>query len=161
VYYIACRQQNLYQYLLKEIKEHQDICFKFVPTKDNPADIATRGLSPSELSSFIWWTGPKWLQQHKSQWPEWTMPEINLSIQEFDPDATEAAELKLVVGDSSHIENQQSKQVTVTVSLVDIKEERFSSLLKLIRVTAWVRRFVNKLKRKDTVSGALTASGNS
>ena len=83
----------------------------------------------SELSSSIWWTGPKWLQQHKSQWPEWIMPEINLSIQEFDPDATEAAELKLVVGDSSHIENQQSKQVTVTVSLVDIKEERFSPLL--------------------------------
>ena len=61
------------------------------------------------------------------------------------------------MGEGSLIENQQSKQVTVTVSLVDIKEKRFSSLLKLLRVTAWVRRFMNKLQRKDTVSGALTA----
>ena len=61
------------------------------------------------------------------------------------------------MGEGFHIESQQSKQVTFTVSLVDIKEEIFSSLLKLLRETAWVRHFVNKLKRKDTISGALTA----
>jgi len=85
------------------------------------------------------------------------MPEINLSIQEFDPDATETTELKPFVREGSHIENRQSKQVTGTVSLVDIKEKRFSSLLKLLRVTTWVRHFVNKLQRKDMVSDALTA----
>ena len=85
---------------LKEIKEHQGICFKYVPTKDNPADIATRGQSPSELSSFIWWTGPQWLLQHKNQWPEWTIPETNLSTQELHTESGKitSTEFELIGG---------------------------------------------------------------
>lgn len=32
----------------------------------------------------------------------------------------------------------EKQESTVNVSLVDIKEERFSTLLKLLRVTPWV-----------------------
>ena len=41
--------------------------------------------------------------------------------------------------------------------LADIDEKRHSSLYKLLRVTAWVSRVVDKLKKRDTMSGALTA----
>jgi len=144
---------------LKEIKAHQDICFKFVSTKDNPADIATRGLSLSELSFSIWWTGPKWLRLHKKQWPKRKIPETNLSILEFDRacEKTTSVEPKLIVGEGSHVAQQQNKRAIVTVSLVDIKQERFPTLLKLLRVTAWVKRFVNKLLRRDIADDALTA----
>ena len=37
-------------------------CWKHVPTKENPADCASRGLSPRELKDHdLWWTGPPWL----------------------------------------------------------------------------------------------------
>ena len=144
---------------LKEIKTDQGIYFKYVPTKDNPVGIATRGLSPSELSLSIWWTGPQWLQQHKKHWPEWRIPETNRSSQQLDTESEKmtSSELKLIVGEGSHMEKRESTLATVTVSLVDIKEERFSTLLKLLRVTAWVIRFTNRLRRRDTEKGTLTA----
>ncbi|CAG2250955.1 unnamed protein product [Mytilus edulis] len=37
-----------------------------------------------------------------------------------------------------------------------MKCENFSSLIRLLRITAWVQRFIRKLK-KDTISGQLTA----
>ena len=36
---------------------------------DNPADIATRGKSPTELNSYIWWNGPTWMAKPNQQWP--------------------------------------------------------------------------------------------
>ena len=36
---------------------------------DNPADIGTRGMLPSELlQSKLWWTGPEWLKGSKENW---------------------------------------------------------------------------------------------
>ncbi|XP_067214141.1 uncharacterized protein [Linepithema humile] len=41
-----------------------------VPSKDNPADCASRGLSASELLSHpLWWTEPSWLRQLSTSWP--------------------------------------------------------------------------------------------
>jgi len=37
---------------LNEIKVFNDVTFKHVPTKDNAADMATRGKPPNELSSM-------------------------------------------------------------------------------------------------------------
>ena len=39
---------------IKETRASQGTCFKYVPSEHNPADIATRGQSPSELSTSIW-----------------------------------------------------------------------------------------------------------
>ena len=54
------------------------------------------------------------------------------------------------------MEKQENTIPTITTSLVDIKEERFSTQLKLLRVTAWVMRFANKLMRRNTENGTLT-----
>ena len=41
-----------------------------VPSKENPADLATRGSEPAELSrTEIWCHGPHWLPQPPYQWP--------------------------------------------------------------------------------------------
>ena len=42
-----------------------------VPTKQNPADLATRGSEPAELAKAeIWWHGPSWLSQGSEHWPK-------------------------------------------------------------------------------------------
>ena len=53
--------------------------------------------------------------------------------------------------------SHESALTTVTVSLVNIKEERFSTLLKLLRVTDWVIHFINRIMRRDAEKGTLTA----
>jgi hypothetical protein len=42
-----------------------------VPTKLNPADIATRPISVKELeNSSLWWNGPNFLQDSEDNWPK-------------------------------------------------------------------------------------------
>ncbi|XP_071056922.1 uncharacterized protein [Onthophagus taurus] len=44
--------------------------WRLVPSADNPADVGSRGLLPSEIvKSSIWWDGPVWLSQSSSNWP--------------------------------------------------------------------------------------------
>ncbi|XP_043461931.1 uncharacterized protein LOC122498315 [Leptopilina heterotoma] len=53
--------------------------WRHVTTKDNPADLATRGVKPTELSSKeIWWNGPKWLSLTDENWPQ--QPETSRSL---------------------------------------------------------------------------------
>ncbi|XP_070851478.1 uncharacterized protein [Drosophila suzukii] len=53
---------NRVAYILDHSDSNQ---WRHVPTADNPADCATRGLSPPEISIFdLWWHGPSWLRQH-------------------------------------------------------------------------------------------------
>ena len=45
--------------------------WRYVPTKENPADYLTRGTTLTELSQLkIWWEGPIFLSQDKSNWPQ-------------------------------------------------------------------------------------------
>ena len=50
--------------------------FNYVSTLANPADVASRGCTPDELSSTLWKKGPKFLLIPNS---EWTPPKINFS----------------------------------------------------------------------------------
>ncbi|XP_037925672.1 uncharacterized protein LOC119660846 [Hermetia illucens] len=44
--------------------------WKFISTKQNPADCASRGLNPSQLMKHsLWWSGPDWLTKPSHQWP--------------------------------------------------------------------------------------------
>jgi len=42
-------------------------------------------------------------------------------------------------------------------NLCDIDETRYGSLCKLLRVTAWVLRFVSKLNKRRDLNGPITA----
>ena len=45
--------------------------WRYVPTKQNPADFGTRGLTVSELAdSEMWWKGPTFLAFPESDWPK-------------------------------------------------------------------------------------------
>lgn len=44
--------------------------WQHVVSGDNPADCASRGMTPSQLLQHkLWWTGPEWLTQAPSCWP--------------------------------------------------------------------------------------------
>ena len=62
---------------IKEILIEKDISFQYIASEENPADIATRGSSVSEMSQSILWShGPSWLQNEESSWPVGNLPEL-------------------------------------------------------------------------------------
>ena len=53
--FVANRVANIQEILPRNHWDH-------VPTEDNPADIASRGATASQLiENKLWWTGPYWL----------------------------------------------------------------------------------------------------
>ena len=52
---------------IQKIKEHPEVKWRYVPTLDNPGDIASRG--GLVTNTELWWSGPAWLRDPES-WPE-------------------------------------------------------------------------------------------
>ena len=104
------------------------------PGKSNPADMASRGVSPQELdASLLWRHGPDWLS---SIAPVRMQQQITISeecIAEMEVKASMPSCSMLVTVKSGGIGE-----------LIDCK--RFSTLHKLLRVTAYVRKFVLRFK---------------
>nr|CAH7746010.1 unnamed protein product [Callosobruchus chinensis] len=100
-------------------------CWRHVSSGDNPADLLSRGVGPKEIAgSDIWWHAPRWLRESESCWPCKNVCVANV------PD--------------------MRKEVTAFVSAYDDDIlNRFSSLNKLQRVTAWMIRFAENCKTKN------------
>ncbi|GFT42722.1 integrase catalytic domain-containing protein [Nephila pilipes] len=93
---------------------------------DNPADHLTRGTFPSQLPSLeSWGHGPKWLNHDSDAWP----------TKDFPSHSQPSVEVE-----SRKIESR-SFYVATTEPIIDIS--RYSSYTKLLRVTAWILRFVH------------------
>ncbi|XP_018372882.1 PREDICTED: uncharacterized protein LOC108767469 [Trachymyrmex cornetzi] len=117
---------------------HNRVCFiqetlpqaqwGIVPGAENPADLAIRGLTPRQLSEHLsWWTGPIWLVEPPSSWP--TLP-INLE----------------------EVDNLEERPVQITTVGVQPSEcwdllTRYSSLKRLLRITALCRRVIDRFRK--------------
>ena len=139
---------------IKEIRSLKEAIFNHVSSEDNPADLAIRGKSPQELSLSIWWNGPTWLRNPIQQWPDSKLPKIEASCQQQLETEIKGSkilfEAKLISGEDL------SQELPRKPTLSDIDEKRYSSLLRLLRVTAWVLRFINNLIKRDAIRGMLT-----
>ncbi|XP_064467434.1 uncharacterized protein LOC135378344 [Ornithodoros turicata] len=105
--------------------------WRYCPGKQNPADCLTRGMTiHALLRSSHWWEGPNWLKDGESQWPK------------FDaPSRTEESNME-ACSNSSQVMHVTLEKVE---PLMDIQD--FSSHVKLLRVTAWARRFIDRCKK--------------
>ena len=114
--------------------------WRHCPGKQNPADLPSRGTSAKDLTNnAIWWNGPEFLYQPETEWP------TNESTHFGDEEALKEAAKNAVNITHSLVNSTANEPTTPKVdNLIDIT--RFSDLTKLLRVTALVVKFVNKLK---------------
>lgn len=108
--------------------------------KNNPADIPSRGLSPSELSvCALWIEGPTWVSDNAETGSE-----------EFDTGQLPQQCLEeMKARDKEEWKSETSSLLVVaeTISIANIVTcEDYSDLQRLFRVTALVLRFVEILK---------------
>lgn len=128
-------------FVAHRVAEVQDLVppqqWGYVHTKDNPADAATRGLSPAALADHdLWWSGPSWLAEQHYCAAEPSGPSGAVEVEELRPG----------------------------VALIARAEEpnellhRYSSLMRLLRVTALCLRFRHNLRHPgDRRTGFLRA----
>ena len=109
---------------VQEIRSHK-LKFLYVGSSQNPADLASRGAGVADLNRGAWWNGPSWLAG-ETEWPashepiEATPVTANF-VQGEGPDGSPAG----------------------------IDPERFTSFGKLVRVTAYVQKFIDKIHKKS------------
>ena len=110
--------------------------WRYIPTEDNPADMASRGINASALSnSRLWERGPEWLSDHSS-WPErpaslTVSPPIAVAVTCSDP-----------TDESSD-------------SLLPTLLRRTSTMARFVRIVAWVFRFIrNSCRTGERCSSA-------
>ena len=53
---------------VNKIREHETVTWTHVPSKENPADVASCGGLIDEENQ-LWWKGPDWLSQPE-KWPQ-------------------------------------------------------------------------------------------
>jgi len=100
--------------------------WKHVPGEQNPADCASRGLLPCELVNHdLWWNGPEWLTSSPSNWPR--QPQLTL----------DESDTELV--NTCHLASVETNRPLFPL-------DRFSFYLKIVRVTAWVMRFLHNCR---------------
>ncbi|XP_074100580.1 uncharacterized protein LOC141528434 [Cotesia typhae] len=61
---------------VSDIQTKTDVkSWRHVPTKDNPADLVSRGVLPADFTSMnIWKHGPSWLREPAEKWPTYQVP---------------------------------------------------------------------------------------
>ncbi|KAL9957559.1 hypothetical protein ACROYT_G039201, partial [Oculina patagonica] len=122
-----------------KIQEKDWITWRHVPTKENPADLGSRG-GPVAQDDDLWWRGPKWLSQ-PSAWP-------------VDITTTATAETLA-----------EAKTVQEIFKLATNQEvDRFDAVLnkyglwRVLRIGGWVARFVHNSRSppRERKTGPLT-----
>ncbi|XP_051167795.1 uncharacterized protein LOC127285701 [Leptopilina boulardi] len=114
----------------------KDASWSHVRSEHNPADCATRGFTVSELGdSSLWWHGPKWLIDNSEQWP--------VSNHVLDTNCNLEIRTKFL-NPSGDVQMNLLQEDQVPELLT-----RASSLLKLIRVTAYCFRFTGILQNRN------------
>ena len=119
--FVKNRVQEIHQ-----LTEHRK--WRYCPTKDNPADLLTRGIAATDFTgNRLWFQGPSWIVDTGS-WPTWDPETTTVCATEVDAEPTD-------------IQPDVSSNVTEGIDKL-IKVERYSTLTRLLRVTALVMRFI-------------------
>ncbi|XP_070549573.1 uncharacterized protein [Ptychodera flava] len=144
--------------------------WRYIPTKENPADLVTRGVTAVDLADEdLWWKGPEFLGKPTSDWPQNPITKGNEFI---DIEMKRDSSNRQVTFNSkkdpriSHCSIPREPEQQVQTAMVTTQTEstsyclnpvRFSSWTTLKRIQAWVCRFLDncKLPKEERTKGEL------
>ena len=115
---------------VQKIRQHGEVTWHHVPTRENPADLGSRGGDVKD--NQLWKEGPAWLKD-PSRWPQ----DVTLV-----PDEQTRAEEKVKV------KNEIAAATVIQSDVFDELLEKYH-LPKVLRILSYVRRFVSNCKRQN------------
>ena len=123
---------------VKEIKKKSYIQWRYVPTEENPADVASRGCSSQNIPTD-WWSGPKWLQDQNS-WPP------DMATGPNNETESEAKVIKELLSIAVGEDDQQDDLLTKYM------------LWKTLQIKSWISRFITNCRTpsKERIRGPIT-----
>ncbi|XP_018315345.1 uncharacterized protein [Mycetomoellerius zeteki] len=132
----SSRWKEFVQHRVSFIQELSNFRWYHIAGKENPADLASRGISPQRLQQErFWWSGPQWLQRTFTKWPASTCT-------------------------LSPIAQGEERARSYAVAIVSPEPEawdlikRYSSLTKLLRITARIRRVIERFRKATDAHAA-------
>lgn len=134
----ATRWKTFVANRVNHIQESTNVdAWNHVKSKENPADLVSRGMDANLLrDSRLWWHGPDWLQQEDSTWPK---------CEETVETCNEEKPLRVI-----SLLTQPSDEEMFT---------KFSTWTKLQRVSAYCLRFIyNCCHKNSRYQGPLSPS---
>ena len=128
---------------MEEIKQLiPNVTWQHSQSSDNPADLLTRGLTINQFNtSSLWWHGPHWLLDER-KWPSW------------DPQSVSQLYVAALIAEEFVISPPAVHNDTKIIT-----PHNYSSLERLLAVTAYVQCFTDNLKRSQNLrmTGPLTS----
>lgn len=128
--------RNRVHEILECTKTHS---WRYVPSKDNPADLVSRGVKADRIStSLLWWSGPNYLKLNESEWPK--MP--NIIVKQNLPELITICSLAV------------NYNTDLICNLINNK----SKLAYLQNLIAYIQRFIHNCRNKiKKFTGCLSA----
>lgn len=115
--------------------------WRHVPGTLNPADLPSRGYKAAQLLASRWWEGPDWLKLSRSAWPSAEFQVIE--------DEVNCERKKTAVSSTILLS-------TETDSMSDQFCKYFSDYGRIVKMVAWIQRFINNLKCREKEKRILT-----
>ncbi|CAJ0597713.1 unnamed protein product [Cylicocyclus nassatus] len=134
--YVANRVKYIRQVLDELKSDNIDCGFYYLATDANPADCATCGLTALELENHIWWSGPSFITTPFADWP---CKSFNASSD--PPPGGDSEELRTTTA----VVTSANTIMAPYQSFVPFR--RTNSYIRLVRITAYVLKYVAKLRR--------------
>ena len=118
----------------------------YCSSTENPADLGSRGMFGYDLKhNKLWWHDPLWLSQGESSWPQENKTIISTPKNQSKK---KVSSVNVMV-----VKNSETRSINLVFDI-----NRYSSLRKLLKITALVLHFINKLKSWKI--GVLQHDGN-
>ncbi|CAJ0593115.1 unnamed protein product [Cylicocyclus nassatus] len=113
----------------ERIRETAKLNFFHVPTEENAADCATRGINKQDFAACSWWKGPTWLSYPDEEWPVRPISDVK----DIDDD-----ECEMLI---------QHTTEDLNISESDWPIDTKSNYPRLKRIVAYCLRFIRKASK--------------
>ena len=147
LHWIDSQKKPKLQFVLHCVQEitqtFPDTRWNYYPSGDNPVDLLTRGTDSKVFENSLWMQGPHWLTD-KSKWLQWKQTKVLHLQTETTADTDESMSAEGAPQTSS------TGKVPQTGIHNILQIFNHSSLSKLLRVTAFLLRFINNVRNSAT-----------
>ena len=129
-------------------EETNPVQWRYLPTSLNPADRGTRGITVAQLKDDdLWWNGPEFLAQTRDKWPTEKFEGPTSDVDKEMKPQQQGEAISFIATQNEKEEWRLAPSKYFKWYRVSSTVERLEVGLSLVRVRAWVHRFITNCRK--------------